>query len=473
MKSFFITFAAVLVLGHGLFFCFQRSQAAPPPRSAQLTLLFYSAEGASRFLLVEKKQQKLKLFEQGATLRLLKEYTCATGENFGNKRTAGDSRTPEGIYFITEIYEDKKITVFGSRAFHLDYPNVFDSHAGRQGDGIFIHGTNKKLAPNSTNGCITLDNGDLDDLAPYLEVASLPILILDAESQATFGDSLRLESGSANMQEILAKFPFDTTNIAIANIRSLSYLQLDDQAVISLAYKVVEDQEAQYHEQRRAYLAQNASGKWRTLHAVHRQEAVPILLAQKPLKNGKVIKIVDTPSNEATPPPPLEGAAPPSLTVALAEAKEPEDVPRAIPTISAKNKIQIRKSGTTPPPKSSRPVVAKEGSEPKTEELLAFLEKWRSAWISKDIETYMSCYSPTFKGGDLNKEQWREKKAYLNDKYRFINVKLSDIKVSVTAATATVSFRQSYRSDQLQVSGIKTLRLINRKNRWFIESELM
>ncbi len=48
---------------------------------------------------------------------------------------------------------------------------------------FFIHGTNKKLNPNSTNGCITLNNNDLDELAPYLAVNTLPIIVLDNESE--------------------------------------------------------------------------------------------------------------------------------------------------------------------------------------------------------------------------------------------------------------------------------------------------
>ncbi|MFT5728507.1 MAG: murein L,D-transpeptidase YafK [Desulforhopalus sp.] len=101
------------------------------------------------------------LFEQGESLKHILTFTCATGENPRTKKISGDAKTPEGVYFITEISQDNEITVFGSRAFHLDYPNVFfDKYDGNNGDGIFIHGTNKTLIPYSTNGCITLNNYD-------------------------------------------------------------------------------------------------------------------------------------------------------------------------------------------------------------------------------------------------------------------------------------------------------------------------
>ena len=133
-----------------------------------IELTFYSPGGQNNFVVIEKSSQTLTLYQYSQPINKIRQYTCATGENPGSKLIQGDSRTPEGIYFITEIYEDKKITVFGSRAFHLDYPNVFDNQAGRRGDGIFIHGTNKKLKPYSTNGCVTLNNTDLDFLAPSL-----------------------------------------------------------------------------------------------------------------------------------------------------------------------------------------------------------------------------------------------------------------------------------------------------------------
>lgn len=475
MKSPFSFVAVILIVAHGLLLFHSSSRAGNPASHPEtLDLLFYAAEGPAHFLVVEKKHQKLKLFEQGAVLRLLKEYTCATGENPGNKRNSGDSRTPEGIYFITEIYEDKKITVFGSRAFHLDYPNIFDSHAGRLGDGIFIHGTNKKLAPNSTNGCITLDNRDLDELAPYLAVNTLPVIILDADNEATFGDSLGLEKGSEKMKDLLAKLSFETSTIAIDNIKSLSSLRLGEHTVISLTYKVMDEQATQYQERRRTYLVQSSNGRWRTLFAVHNQEPTPTLLAQKPIKNEKVVKITASPGSELGSPekstPALELQP---LTEIAAGGTESEMAQKPSPVTITKTKVPVRKTVEIATAKTPRPPVARPPAETKNEEILAFLEKWRVAWATKDIETYMNCYSPSFKGGDLNKEQWREKKTFLNNKYKYISVKLSDIKVSLASATAKVSFQQTYRSDQLQASGVKTLLLVNRKNRWFIESEGM
>ena len=129
-------------------------------------------------ILVEKNLQRLRVLEFGNELRVVAEYPCATGENLGIKEIRGDSKTPEGIYFIIQIFRDTKISIFGDRAFQLDYPNFFDRKEGRDGDGIFIHGTNKALQPYSTNGCITLANHDLDALEQYINHLTTPVVIV-------------------------------------------------------------------------------------------------------------------------------------------------------------------------------------------------------------------------------------------------------------------------------------------------------
>ncbi|MDA8418155.1 MAG: L,D-transpeptidase family protein [Desulfobacteraceae bacterium] len=119
-------------------------------------------------ILVEKDRQRLLVLRHDGRLQVEAEYRIGTGAHPGPKREEGDSRTPEGVYFITKGYLDHKLSVFGTRAYHLNYPNYFDLRQGRTGFGIFLHGTNRPLQPASSNGCVTLDNGDLDKLADFL-----------------------------------------------------------------------------------------------------------------------------------------------------------------------------------------------------------------------------------------------------------------------------------------------------------------
>jgi ketosteroid isomerase-like protein len=113
-----------------------------------------------------------------------------------------------------------------------------------------------------------------------------------------------------------------------------------------------------------------------------------------------------------------------------------------------------------------------QNTDPK-EELLTFLEKWRNAWQTKDIKTYIDCYAPSFHNGKLNKTGWKARKSYLNRKYSFIRVTIHDPDIRWTKSGANISFHQTYQSDKFQTSGKKTLQLVKQGNRWFIIKELM
>ncbi len=64
------------------------SHAQSSESEEHLQLFFYSTDGPSHFIVIEKKHQRLKLFEQKDGLKLIKEFTCATGENPAPRRPA-------------------------------------------------------------------------------------------------------------------------------------------------------------------------------------------------------------------------------------------------------------------------------------------------------------------------------------------------------------------------------------------------
>ena len=140
-------------------------------------LYHYPVDRPIHLLIVEKETQKLLLYRYDGNYRQIKSYFCASGENPGKKRKEKDEKTPEGIYFNDRTFRDRKVTVFGDRAFGLNYPDVFDSLAGNRGSGIFIHGSNRPVAPYSTNGCLVLDNGDIADLDGRIDLKQTPVII--------------------------------------------------------------------------------------------------------------------------------------------------------------------------------------------------------------------------------------------------------------------------------------------------------
>lgn len=154
---------------------------APPPPPVQIpaSMLYIGDQVPSYAFLVDKAAQRLHLYRQeGDGPKLIKTFVCATGENSGGKKSRGDKRTPEGVYFFTRVIESKKLSsIYGIRAFPMDYPNFLDRIEYLRGDGIWLHGTDKPLTPYSTNGCIVLDNRDVAELSQYIRLRQTPIII--------------------------------------------------------------------------------------------------------------------------------------------------------------------------------------------------------------------------------------------------------------------------------------------------------
>jgi hypothetical protein len=143
-------------------------------------ILYYKGNGTAIYLiLVEKAVQKLHLYCYDGSYQLIKTYDCSTGEQPGKKQKENDEKTPEGIYFSIKSYRDSKVTLFGDRAFELNYPDIFDRLENNQGNGIFIHGSNKSIKPFSTNGCVVLNTRDLADLDQRVSLKKTPVIIAD------------------------------------------------------------------------------------------------------------------------------------------------------------------------------------------------------------------------------------------------------------------------------------------------------
>ncbi len=142
------------------------------------SLLKWPDEGSKYAILVDKSQQKVLVYHKDNLFRPVKSYIASTGENDGRKIRQNDRKTPVGIYFFTGTYLEKDLApIYGVRAFPIDYPNPVDKHEGKGGYGIWFHGLNKRLEPKDTNGCIALDNRNIDDLAAYITLNDTPVII--------------------------------------------------------------------------------------------------------------------------------------------------------------------------------------------------------------------------------------------------------------------------------------------------------
>lgn len=105
----------------------------------------------------------------------------SVGQNGMGKQRAWDKKTPLGVYFITERLDTSKLhDKYGVAAFPLDYPNAWDRHNNRTGDGIWLHGVdhrNPDRPPLDTDGCLSLPNDEILTLADRLQPLVTPVIV--------------------------------------------------------------------------------------------------------------------------------------------------------------------------------------------------------------------------------------------------------------------------------------------------------
>ncbi len=133
--------------------------------------------GPDEFLAINKKQQRLFMFEQRSPLALKDQFFCSTGAIEGDKLSEGDKRTPEGVYFVQRRLDSGlDYQLYGNLAFPLDYPNPVDRLKGKTGHGIWIHGRGHDLVPRETQGCMALSNDNMQKIDQQVKIGT-PVVI--------------------------------------------------------------------------------------------------------------------------------------------------------------------------------------------------------------------------------------------------------------------------------------------------------
>ena len=133
-------------------------------------------------IVVDNKRSRLYLYQnENGQPRFVADYYISTGKRSGEKTREGDEKTPVGVYHVTASLPRNKLSDFyGSGAFPISYPNEWDKRHGRNGHGIWLHGTPSDTysrAPRASNGCVVLANADLDALSNKLQVGLTPVII--------------------------------------------------------------------------------------------------------------------------------------------------------------------------------------------------------------------------------------------------------------------------------------------------------
>ena len=392
-------------------------------------------------ILVEKSSQRLSVYRFDGDYRLVASYGCATGENPGDKRVSGDRKTPLGIYFFTKAAEEQYLApIYGSRAFPMDYPNYMDRRLNKQGNGIWVHGTNEELKERSTNGCVAMVNDDIVQLDSYIRLWDTPIII---EEKIKYEDPSKLRSqGLAILQRIegwsqawsqkdldrymsyyASGFRWKNLDLRSWRQRKASLnkryreisVQLSDvrlfrhgDAVTATAEMIYRSDRFASHGFKRLYLVQN-SLEWRILGEEWRRSSRPV-------------------------PPPLRVAAKPAKPMRV----------------------------VSKPPKPT---------ESPEQSLHRFVQKWRRAWEKGDLPVYMACYHPRFKSQNMDRSAWKQYKKGLFKQSSERVVTLKDMNVKAHGPSARIVFKQEYSTERHQDFGQKTLRLRRHRGQWTILGE--
>jgi murein L,D-transpeptidase YafK len=162
-------------------------------------------------LVVDSRRSRLYVFENvNGAPRYVADYYVTLGKNGVDKVREGDQKTPIGVYHVTANLPRQKLTDFyGSGAFPINYPNEWDRRAGRNGSGIWLHGTPSTTysrAPNASDGCIVLSNPDLLAIGSQLQVGLTPVIITH---EIEWTDAAGLERERASLSEAIETWRSD------------------------------------------------------------------------------------------------------------------------------------------------------------------------------------------------------------------------------------------------------------------------
>lgn len=127
----------------------------------------YEPDMSKGLIYVSKIDMTLTLADSQGSI--IKTYPMACGKSIGRKRVKGDMKTPEGVFSLQQIQEasgwghnfnDGKGYIkhaYGPWFLRLKTPGF---------SGIGIHGTHapESIGTRATEGCIRLENSNIDDL---------------------------------------------------------------------------------------------------------------------------------------------------------------------------------------------------------------------------------------------------------------------------------------------------------------------
>jgi murein L,D-transpeptidase YafK len=110
-----------------------------------------------------------------------KSLPISIGKKGMGKQVEGDKKTPIGVYQMTSFLGDDQLDDFyGSGAYPVNFPNVWDRMSSRTGHGIWLHGLPKGVSSRpllDSDGCVVIDNESIEQMDAFI-TAGESLLVL-------------------------------------------------------------------------------------------------------------------------------------------------------------------------------------------------------------------------------------------------------------------------------------------------------
>lgn len=143
---------------------------------------------------------------------------------------------------------------------------------------------------------------------------------------------------------------------------------------------------------------------------------------------------------------------------------------RARPQLAAHSLAAPAVAATSPA--TLAPAAAPSGAATPLAGARAALQAWAEAWSRRDVEGYLSAYSPEHVGrGAPTAAAWREQRRSRIEARKKIEVQLSAMEFKAEGDRVLATFTQSYRADGLRETVRKRMLLAQTGGRWLINEE--
>ena len=162
----------------------------------------------------------------------------------------------------------------------------------------------------------------------------------------------------------------------------------------------------------------------------------------------------------------------PPVTVAAAPAPTPVPAPAPAAVAPAPAPAPVA-AAPEPKPAAVEKPATKPAAAAGSDEVVQALHGWASAWSKRNVDAYLAYYAKDFKTpkGEPRAE-WEQGRRTRIMAPKTISVETESPKVTMTGdKQASVTFRQRYRSDNINANSKKTLVLVKTDGGWRIQQE--